>query len=36
MVTGLGEMMGLLSPTEQRAWVQVYEKIFASMTQQNR
>lgn len=36
MVTGLGEMMSLLSPTEQKAWVQVYEKIFACVTQQNR
>jgi len=33
MVTSLAEMMRLLSPTEQRAWVQVYEKIFASVTQ---
>jgi DNA-binding MarR family transcriptional regulator len=32
MVAGLGEMMRLLSPAEQRAWVQVYEKIFASIT----
>jgi DNA-binding MarR family transcriptional regulator len=36
MVTGLREMMRLLSPEEQRAWVQVYEKIFASVTQPNR
>lgn len=36
MVTSLGEMMTLLSPSEQRAWVQVYEKIFACVTQQNR
>jgi DNA-binding MarR family transcriptional regulator len=36
MVTSLGEMMRLLSPTEQRAWVQVYEKIFASVTRPNR
>jgi DNA-binding MarR family transcriptional regulator len=36
MVTSLGEMMRLLSPAEQRAWVQVYEKIFACVTQQNR
>ena len=34
MVTSLGEMMGLLLPSEQRAWVQVYEKIFASIKQQ--
>jgi len=33
MVMGLGNMMSLLSPTEQKAWVQVYEKIFASLTQ---
>jgi hypothetical protein len=26
-------MMQLLSPSEQKAWVQVYEKIFASITQ---
>ncbi len=36
MVTSLGEMMLLLSPEEQRAWVQVYEKIFACVMQQNR
>jgi len=36
MVTSLGEMMSLLSPGEQRAWVQVYEKIFACVTQPNR
>lgn len=28
MVTNLGQMMQLLSPAEQRAWVQVYEKIY--------
>jgi DNA-binding MarR family transcriptional regulator len=33
MVNSLGEMMRLLSPTEQKAWVQVYEKIFATVTQ---
>jgi DNA-binding MarR family transcriptional regulator len=33
MVTSLGEMMRLLSASEQRAWVQVYEKIFARITQ---
>jgi DNA-binding MarR family transcriptional regulator len=33
MVTSLGGMMQLLSPTEQRAWVQVYEKIYACVTQ---
>lgn len=32
MVTSLGEMMELLSPSEQKAWVQVYEKIFACVT----
>jgi DNA-binding MarR family transcriptional regulator len=36
MVTGLREKMRLLSADEQRAWVQVYEKIFASMTPPNR
>jgi DNA-binding MarR family transcriptional regulator len=36
MVTSLRKMMNLLSPAEQRAWVQVYEKIFASMTRPNR
>jgi DNA-binding MarR family transcriptional regulator len=36
MVTSLREMMRLLSSEEQRAWVQVYEKIFASVTQPNR
>jgi DNA-binding MarR family transcriptional regulator len=36
MVTGLREMMRLLSAEEQQAWVQVYEKIFASVTQPNR
>jgi len=36
MVNGLGEMMRLLSPTEQKAWVQVYEKIFATVNQCNR
>ena len=36
MVTSLGEMMRLLSANEQRAWVQVYEKIFASVTRPNR
>ena len=35
MVNGLGEMMRLLSPSEQKAWVQVYEKIFACITQRN-
>jgi DNA-binding MarR family transcriptional regulator len=33
MVTSLGEMMNLLSPSEQRAWVQVYEKIYACVKQ---
>ena len=33
MVTSLGGMMQLLSPAEQRAWVQVYEKIYACVTQ---
>jgi DNA-binding MarR family transcriptional regulator len=33
MVTNLGEMMRLLSPSEQSAWVKVYEKIFACVTQ---
>jgi DNA-binding MarR family transcriptional regulator len=36
MVTSLGELMRLLSPTEQRMWVQIYEKIIACITQQNR
>jgi len=36
MVNGLGEMMMLLSSAEQKAWVQVYEKIFACVTQKNR
>jgi len=36
MVTSLGEMMRLLSHDEQRAWVQVYEKIFACVTHQTR
>jgi DNA-binding MarR family transcriptional regulator len=36
MVTNLGGMMRLLSPAEQKAWVQVYEKIFATVTQTNR
>ena len=36
MVTSLGEMMSLLSPAEQKTWVQIYEKIFASITQKNR
>ena len=36
MVNSLVEMMRLLSPTEQKAWVQVYEKIFATVTQTNR
>jgi len=36
MVTSLGDMMRLLTPAEQRAWVQVYEKIFACVTQPNR
>jgi DNA-binding MarR family transcriptional regulator len=36
MVCSLGKMMRLLSPSEQRAWLQVYEKIFASCTQPNR
>jgi DNA-binding MarR family transcriptional regulator len=35
MVNGLGEMMRLLSPGEQKAWVQVYEKIFACIKQRN-
>jgi len=34
MVSGLGGMMRLLSPTEQKAWVQVYEKIFACVTKE--
>ena len=34
MVNGLGGMMRLLSPTEQKAWVQVYKKIFACITEQ--
>jgi len=33
MVTGLAKMMTLLSLSEQRAWLQVYEKIFACVTQ---
>ena len=33
MVSSLGRMMQLLSPSEQRAWVQVYEKIFACVKQ---
>jgi hypothetical protein len=33
MVCGLGNMMSLLSPSEQEAWVQVYEKIYACVTQ---
>lgn len=36
MVNGLGHMMSLLSPSEQKAWVQVYEKIFDCVTKQNR
>ena len=36
MVTNLGKMMQLLSPSEQQAWVQVYEKIFARITQKTR
>jgi DNA-binding MarR family transcriptional regulator len=32
MVTNLGEMMKILTPDEQRAWVQVNEKIFACVT----
>jgi len=36
MVTSLGQMMLLLSPAEQRAWVQVYEKIFACVTQNHK
>ena len=36
MVTSLAGMMRLLTLDEQRAWVQVYEKIFACVTQQNR
>jgi DNA-binding MarR family transcriptional regulator len=36
MVTSLAKMMRLLLPSEQRAWVKVYEKIFASATQTNR
>jgi len=35
MVNSLGEMMRLLTPDEQKAWVQVYEKIFACVTQQH-
>jgi DNA-binding MarR family transcriptional regulator len=35
MVSGLGGMMRLLSASEQKAWVQVYEKIFASITRRN-
>jgi DNA-binding MarR family transcriptional regulator len=33
MVTNLGEMMRMLSPIEQKAWVQVYEKIYTRVTQ---
>jgi DNA-binding MarR family transcriptional regulator len=36
MVTSLAGMMRLLSPSEQRAWLQVYEKIFACVTQKTR
>ena len=36
MVTSLSGMMRLLTPDEQRAWVQVYEKIYECVTQQNR
>jgi DNA-binding MarR family transcriptional regulator len=36
MINGLAHMMQLLSPSEQRAWVQVYEKIYASITQPTR
>ncbi len=36
MVTSLEKMMRLLTPSEQRAWVQVYEKIFACVTQSTR
>jgi DNA-binding MarR family transcriptional regulator len=32
MVSGLGGMMRMLSAAEQRAWVQVYEKIYACVT----
>jgi DNA-binding MarR family transcriptional regulator len=35
MVDGVVGMMGLLSATEQRAWLQVYEKIFACVTHGN-
>src|ERR1700679_3150857 len=35
MVNGLGGMMRLLSSSEQVAWVQVYEKIFACITRRN-
>ena len=34
MVTNLGKMMEILSPAEQRAWVQVYEKIFTACVKQ--
>ncbi len=33
MVNGLAGMMQMLTPDEQKAWVQVYEKIYASVTQ---
>jgi DNA-binding MarR family transcriptional regulator len=36
MVDGVVGMMGLLSAPEQKAWLQVYEKIFACVTQGNK
>lgn len=36
MIGGLGDMMRILTPVEQKAWVQVYEKIFVCVTQKNR
>jgi DNA-binding MarR family transcriptional regulator len=36
MVCGLRGMMKLLSPAEQRSWIEVYEKIFACVTQKHR
>ena len=34
MVNNLCKMMQMLSPSEQRAWVQVYEKIFTACVKQ--
>jgi DNA-binding MarR family transcriptional regulator len=34
MVNGLAGMMKMLTPDEQKAWVQVYEKIYASIITQ--